>query len=193
MGEAGPQGLKGQGMESCTIRIHTPENTGKHAAGLYLPWMGRCLRSRRTGVLALGDKMRKTGRVGIEKGRRTYSRKKTSCFMDFGIGIAGNIPNPKAAILQSLYRGGLSAWCPSPSRTTDHGPGTTDHDRFKSHSGLYNNYTTCWMTEFYKVISSQFIVLSGGGPHQMRWRAIFMHSFHWKWFIFLYKKAAFPS
>ena len=30
------------------------------------------------------------------------------------------------------------------------------------------------MTEIYKVISSRFIVLSGGGPHQMRWRAIFI-------------------
>ena len=43
---------------------------------------------------------------------------------------------------------------------------------------LYNNYTICWIAEIYKVISSQFIVLSGGGPHQIIWRAIFIHSSH---------------
>ena len=43
------------------------------------------------------------------------------------------------------------------------------------------------MTEIDKVISSQFIVLSGGGPHQMRWRAIFIQ-FSLEMIIFYIKR-----
>jgi len=80
-GEAGPKGLKGQGMESgpeasdgklfpdrkvsakLTDRMMTfaparsvqaeNEEIGKHTTGPHLPWIGRCLRSRRIGVLSL--------------------------------------------------------------------------------------------------------------------------------------------